>query len=248
MKINAIKSTSLYKTSYISKPLRFGDKTKIKDEVDFQYQKSENIKEFFGDIDAHRKTAVKSAKNMYRGAKVIFHLGKKENFQNYKVKMETTDGTYKVVFGEIDEKSGLPKTAALVDPTDRLDVIRKFEFGIDGNEPLGLFKVTDYNDETISEYIISGKKLISYSEQTKGEDIEALLMPTEGGFHYFEAKTYDDGSDPDFTKEAIYKEKPRKEAYATYIEYEYQENKMIKNIYQYDPKSKLWKFSEKQEI
>ena len=251
MKINPVKTISFHninKINYTSKSISFGEKEWIGDVADLKRQKDEDIKEFFGDIDAHKKIAEKTAKNMYRGAKVIFYLGKKENFANYKVKMETDDGSYKVVFGETDKNTGLPKTASLVDVSDKLKTVRKFEFGLYGNQPLDMFKVTDYNDEITSEYIISGKKLVSYSEQPKDENVETLLMPMSGGFHYIEAKTYDDGQDPDFTKEAIYREKPRKEAYATYIEYDYQDKKVIKTIYRYDPKSKMWKFSEKEEI
>lgn len=160
-----------------------------KPELSPEEKASEDIKYHLGAIESNLTQASKQGKYQSSIAKNIVEIGSYSNFKGYidydKKKSE------KMVFGEIDESTGIPSYASIVDVKNGLKVQRQYDF-ING---LDLFSVKILDEP---EYDVSmqfaGKKLLHYQEANRETGLIRELYPTKEGFYYFEGEKDNEGN------------------------------------------------------
>lgn len=158
--------------------------SKEKIETSKEYEKSEEIKYFLGDINALAKELQKEGRLHYLTLKNMLAIGKYYDYRGY-VDLSRSDNE-KIVYGRIDEETGLPKTVTHMDFSSGMDVIKSYEL-IDG---LNMYTINDCHNKNFDIVMNGGGKKIRYykeRERATGETKELII--TSKGFMYFEGTT-----------------------------------------------------------
>ncbi len=206
-----------------TKPSIFGRIAKIfTKEKTPEYEKSEDIKYFMGDVEALIKEIEPQGKMNNRTLNNILYIGKVNDYKGYIPLVGKSNE--KLVFGPLDEETGLPTSATMVDMDKGLKPVTSFEL-IDRNQ------VYIVHDGTVEDKDIKmtllGEKIIEYTEKDKETGSTIQLVPTKDGFKYFEG-TLDAKGEPvdtnidvdfyykDIDSQSTYKEKNEKGELDTY--------------------------------
>ena len=242
MKISPI---GLYSPNYnvqnirnISKPVTFcasnSEDKFVKSDMS-SLRKSSNLNILMASMIMADQETRKAGKIIYSNAKHALKAGKKVNYINYKARSSSDDtGETKLIFGDFDEKTSIPKRFSLVDP-ETLKTKCTYEFK-DTEHPLDSFKYTRYDEDGIYEHELCGKKVTAFSQREYGSNIEKSMILNPYGFSYIEAKVSDEeGVDPEIVQSLSYSIIKNNE---TGIYREYNNGSQIE--YSFDSNSNNW--------
>lgn len=152
-----------------------------KPELTPEEEKSEEIKYCLGDINQFNKRLKAHGKAYASIAKNLVAIGRYSNYRGY-INYDEKEHK-KMVFGDIDESTGIPSSLTIV--KNGLDFDSSYHF-IDG---LRMFQVEEYSDsECDMRLTILDKKVIHYEEKNRKTGLVKEFCPTTGGFYYFEGK------------------------------------------------------------
>ena len=208
MKIQPI-SYSVYKNNYKNAPISFRANEETKQTDFFQAKIKQNgfmdkLKAFFtktfpdlskeetisekvgnnvDEIILTSKKLEKIAKSYYSLAKNTFLIGRNKEFKQYcdysKKERE------KLVFGDIDARTGMPSTMTHISMADKMKTIRYYEF----YNGLDLYKVQDYSIPDVEdEIILNGKNIISLKEINFKDKTSQNYIFTSEGFYFYEGE------------------------------------------------------------
>ena len=137
-------------------------------------------------IDEYFKTSKKEVKDVEAKAKShirqcfrMYYSGMKSNF-----KTMLKQGKYNVTFGEVNEKTKIPKS---INYWKNGDFVRSYQ--IYSTEPVSCIEVYDKEDKNnIEQYFLIGKSLVLYSAKNPQKQEVKVITPSKLGFYKVEGK------------------------------------------------------------
>lgn len=191
---------------------------------------SDEISDMVYSLDKHSKRLQKDAKLEVIILKQYLAIGAEHNYKGY-INLDEKKGK-KLLFGEIDEKTGLPREVSVVNLKGGFNVVEAFEL----NDGLSNFQKKDYSNEgyeLISNYLDG--KIIYHSQLDKKDGTIREFVPSKQGFYYFLGKK-DENDNP---KETVVElELHYDDAMPSVVTIQNDDNEL--NSYEFNPKKRMW--------
>lgn len=144
---------------------------------------SDEISDMVYSLDKHSKRLQKDAKWEAILLKQYLAIGAEHNYKGY-ISLDEKKGK-KLLFGEIDDTTGLPKEVSIVNLKGGFNVVEVFQL----NEGLSNFQRKDYSTEgfELTSNYLNGK-IIYHSQLDKKDGTIREFVPSKQGFYYFLGK------------------------------------------------------------